>query len=70
MIDLIAESGLEYIHQPLVDFIKVYGVDAFNSAVYHGAFQDVAFTYIHPSDELRTLEQFDTIFNAFVRAYV
>lgn len=51
-------------------FITTHGIDAFNDAVFHGAFSEVAFDYIHPEDELRITENFDIIQRAFIRAYV
>ena len=50
-------------------FISKYGEEAFNSAVFHGAFSEVADAYIHPSDELKTTNGFETIQRAFIIAY-
>lgn len=50
-------------------FINDYGQQAFESAVYHGAFSEVAFAYLHPCDEMRSTEGFKTIFQAMVNAY-
>ena len=50
-------------------FINDYGVKAFNSAVYHGAFSEVISAYLHPCSKMRTTEGFETIFQAMVNAY-
>jgi len=51
-------------------FISKFGEEAFNSAVYNGAFSEVAYAYIHPCDEMRVTDGFKTIQKAFINAYV
>lgn len=50
-------------------FISKYGEEAFDNAVFNGAFSEVAYTYIHPYDELRSTDGFQTIQKAFINAY-
>jgi hypothetical protein len=42
---------------------------AFRDAVLEGAFSDVAFEYVHPSDEMRKTTNFELIQEAFINAY-
>ena len=51
-------------------FISKFGEEAFNSAVYNGAFSEVADAYIHPCDEMKVTDEFQTIQKAFINAYV
>ena len=39
-------------------------------AIYNGAFGNVAYDYIHPTDEVRSLYDFQPIMGAFANAYV
>jgi hypothetical protein len=53
----------------MVEFISKYGEDAFDNAVYHSAFGEYAFAYIHPCEEMRGTTQFGVIQSAFISAY-
>ena len=57
-------------HQNILEFKKKNGQQALIDAIYHGAFYQVAFDYIHPTDEIRNLHDFQPIFGAFCYAYV
>lgn len=50
-------------------FISKFGEEAFNSAVYNGAFSEVTDAYIHPCDEMKVTDGFQTIQKAFINAY-
>ena len=68
----VIETGeyVEVSHKAMLRFIKNHGEAAFNTAVYHGAWQDIAFRYIHPEEDLEKLEGFQLIQSAFIAAYV
>jgi len=51
-------------------FIFKFGEEAFVSAVYNGAFSEVAYAYIHPCDEMKITNGFETIQKAFINAYI
>ena len=51
-------------------FISKFGEEAFISAVFNGAFSEVSYAYIHPCDEMRITDRFETIQKAFINAYV
>lgn len=51
------------------NYINENGEKAFIDAVYHGAFSNVAFAYIHPAEEMRQTLNFDVIHKAFKNAY-
>ena len=51
-------------------FISKFGEEAFNSAVFNGAFSEVAYAYIHPFDKLRSTDRFQIIQKAFINAYI
>lgn len=50
-------------------FIAEFGRDAFVKAVWHGAFSNVSYAYIHPCDEMKETEGFKLIQYAFINAY-
>ena len=52
------------------EFISTHGEEAFIACVFHGGFQEFAFDFIHPEDELRQVENFEIIQKAFLNAYV
>jgi hypothetical protein len=54
----------------MVDFIEKHGEEVFNKAVYHHAFGEVVYAYLHPCDEMKSTPYFDVIQKAFIRAYV
>jgi hypothetical protein len=60
----------ETIINQMVDFIKTKGYDMFISLVYCGSFEEVAFAYIHPHDDMRNTKEFKKIQYAFINAYV
>lgn len=51
------------------EFINKHGEEAFKDAVFNSAFEEVAFAYIHPCDEMRGTPNFDVIQKAFINAY-
>ena len=51
-------------------FIHKYGEEAFYYAVYQGAWNEIAYAYIHPSEEMKATKDFETIQRAFLNAYV
>lgn len=63
----------EPVHPQCIDhmnkFIHDHGIRAFSAAVYHGAFAEVAYAYIHPHEETRSSENFEEIQKAFLNAY-
>lgn len=63
----------EMVHESVIDcmnlFITKFGDSAFIAAVYEGAFHQYAYAYIHPCDEMRSTENFNTIQKAYLNAY-
>ena len=51
------------------NFIKNHGYQAFQDAVYHGAFSEVAYAYVHPCNEMRSTDNFSEIQKAFFHGY-
>lgn len=50
-------------------YIHENGEKAFIDAVYHGAFSNVAFAYLHPAEKMRETLNFNVIHKAFKNAY-
>jgi len=64
--EMVSDIQIKYMN----DFINKHGEEAFKDAVFHNAFEGVAFAYIHPCDEMRNTPNFDVIQKAFINAYV
>lgn len=52
----------------MLNHINLFGIESFNNAIFYGAFNEVALDYIHPTDKLSKLENFNIIQNAFILA--
>lgn len=50
-------------------FMENHGYKAFETAVYHGAWGNNAYAYIHPCEEMRESYKFQDIQRAFINAY-
>lgn len=49
-------------------FIENHSIQAFRSAVWHGAFLEHSMEYIHPAEELEKTKNFSIIQSAFINA--
>lgn len=65
----IGENVKEADRQLISEHLSNHGVETFNTDVFYGLFEEVAFAYIHPSDEMRNTPDFKIIQNAFINAY-
>lgn len=65
----IGEMVPDYQQISIRTFINNFGIIAFSSAVYNGAWSDVAFAYIHPCEDMKKTKQFKAIQEAFINAY-
>jgi hypothetical protein len=66
----IGETVSTYQIKCMTKFIEEFGFEAFNSAVFNGAFGELSMAYIHPCDKMRVTDSFEIIQRAFINAYV
>ena len=69
----IGEMVNERIINDMSSYIKSYGIEQFNSHIYHSTYEkwnNVAYAYIHPCHAMRKTKDFYIIQRAFVNAYV
>lgn len=65
MEEIVSDFQIEHMN----NFINKHGEEAFKDAVFHGAFEEVAYAYIHPCDEIKNTLNFNIIQRAFINAY-
>lgn len=64
------EENILYHLENIYSYLSKHGEEAFKDAVYYGAFSEVSFSFIHPSEELEKVDNFFIIQKAFINAYV
>lgn len=57
---------IEFLHPHMINHINQFGIESFNNAVFYGAFNEVLMDFVHPEEELKSLEKFNEIQQAFI----